>query len=467
LNINDDLCDNLIVLSAEKYNLNLKKYRKIVFYIDDPDAVNMLITKCDFKIIKQNKRIEKVLKVSTETILGYELPTDDAMINRIAISKKFKAILAYNAQNGSVYCICLIHPRKLMDFSKLLNPIMQNNFGTKDADNIFKDMNFQCSSGEYIEISKISNKKNKRKHDDHMKDMPVNVLKKEIHDEKLVFEDTSALSDIMKDMVHFFNSDTEKLYKKMQINYKRGVIMYGNPGNGKSSVIREIIRRVGTDINKIVINPNISYEITNILPELITALDGAPSIIIMEDLDSFIAHANRSQFLNILDGIDMKSGVYFIGTTNYPERIDPAFINRSGRFDQIFRIENPSNKMRELFFQSHNIDELIKDLTGLYSKDIVKTFVDYTNGLPMSDLKEIITSVNYILINNMKISLEVAVKRACEKLKFEKLDHLQKHMEYQSDIEDDNRNKKVKNIGPYARAKAGGISLVEKLEEEG
>jgi len=72
LNITDDLCDNLIVLSAEKYNLNLKKYRKIVFYIDDPDAVNMLITKCDFKIIKQNKRIEKVLKVSTETILGYE-----------------------------------------------------------------------------------------------------------------------------------------------------------------------------------------------------------------------------------------------------------------------------------------------------------------------------------------------------------------------------------------------------------
>jgi SpoVK/Ycf46/Vps4 family AAA+-type ATPase len=56
-------------------------------------------------------------------------------------------------------------------------------------------------------------------------------------------------------------------------------------------------------------------------------------VLVIEDIDS-MPEGVRSYFLNTLDGVTSKEGIFLIGTTNYPEKIDPGLMNRGGRFDR-------------------------------------------------------------------------------------------------------------------------------------
>lgn len=60
----------------------------------------------------------------------------------------------------------------------------------------------------------------------------------------------------------------------------------------------------------------------------------APCVLILEDLDSLINDANRSFFLNQLDGLQSNDGLLIIGTTNHFDRLDPALNSRPSRFDR-------------------------------------------------------------------------------------------------------------------------------------
>ncbi len=59
----------------------------------------------------------------------------------------------------------------------------------------------------------------------------------------------------------------------------------------------------------------------------------------------------QSSFLNTLDGARVRAGLFIIGTTNYPEKIDPALINRAGRFDSTYEIPSPSSEVRRSYMK--------------------------------------------------------------------------------------------------------------------
>lgn len=291
--------------------------------------------------------------------------------------------------------------------------------------NMFRGIDFKCNEGEYIEVSEPTGEEMKI----------ADVTKKKVPAEKLVFDQQSTLVEVMTSIANFFKKDTKKLYKQMEIAYKRGIILFGDPGNGKSATIREVIRTV-PDVTKIVINPSVGA-VTKILSTLVTSLDGHPAIVIIEDIDSLITNRNRSEFLNILDGVDIKSGIFFIGTTNYPERIDPAFMNRSGRFDRSYKIENPSEEMRRIYFQSKDIARLLeghpifKDKTKEGTeKDIVELLVKYTNDLPMASLKEVLTSTKYNLAIGEVTSIEEAAESAYNAIAGSKNEHAVVHNDH-------------------------------------
>jgi len=74
----------------------------------------------------------------------------------------------------------------------------------------------------------------------------------------------------------------------------------------------------------------------------------APSILILEEIDSLIQHTPgaRATLLNQLDGFESKEGVLVIATTNNPEKVDPALIQRPSRFDRVWRFELPDYGLR-------------------------------------------------------------------------------------------------------------------------
>ncbi len=111
----------------------------------------------------------------------------------------------------------------------------------------------------------------------------------------------------------------------------------------------------------------------------------SPVILIIEDIDS-MPHECRSVFLNTLDGATTKEGIFLIGTTNYPERIDPALINRAGRFDRAYEIKRPDFDLRLQYLLQ------IKQMERFMSKEDILYIAEQTEKFSIAQLNELYTS---------------------------------------------------------------------------
>jgi len=408
------------IIDGFDIGLEEDEYYKVSFNIWENHKLQNFLDTFKFEVIGNAHKFPNILPqknafYDSDIYLSYE-KTDV-----IAISEKYNAIAIYSVQKYYVKILMLIDKENYSKFNKKVVPLLESN----KSSGIFNSVNFKCKKKEYIEVSSPMNDEDKI----------VSIQKKKLPKENLVYDTESGLFNVMNDIKLFFKKDTKELYKKMNILYKRGVIIHGEPGNGKTAMIREIIRQL-SNVTTIIINPN-TPRVTFVLSELINALKEKPTIIVIEDIDSVILNNNRSEFLNILDGINMKSGIYFIGTSNYPERIDPAFVNRSGRFDRMYKIPNPNENIRRAFFRSCKIGDILtgykihKDNSDNTELNIVDLFVKYSDDLSMANLKELMISTQYMLISDNTKSIEEALETNYNTLKNVKSEHDSSHNEYE------------------------------------
>ena len=144
----------------------------------------------------------------------------------------------------------------------------------------------------------------------------------------------------------------KELFEKHNIPFKRGIILEGPPGNGKT-LIGKILASTGM-FTVIWITPKVfrgyANEIKN-LYELGSRL--SPSIIFWEDIDLTILNRNISndpalmgELLNYLDGLSDFKGIITIATTNAPKMLDKAISHRPNRFDLRIQLDNPDYNAR-------------------------------------------------------------------------------------------------------------------------
>ena len=119
-------------------------------------------------------------------------------------------------------------------------------------------------------------------------------------------------------------------YLGKKIPWKRGILLYGKPGNGKTSIIRTImsvynfkpvtiISGAGDDA----VREAFSY-----------AEEQSPSLLYFEDLDSLLEkNVDISTFLNLMDGISAKNGMLVVATANDVKKLKPNITQRPSRFD--------------------------------------------------------------------------------------------------------------------------------------
>lgn len=196
------------------------------------------------------------------------------------------------------------------------------------------------------------------------------------------------IQDILDDIKSFW--DRKDKYRDYKFVHKRGILMYGEPGCGKSGIIQlivnDLIKRDG-----IIINIKDQEEVERFLDFITTFRNiepNRPIIVILEDLDS-IASENSystSKLLNILDGVKQIEGVVYIATTNYPEKLQERITNRPSRFDRRYKVELPNDEIRRLYIENKLKQE---DLTNID----VDLWVEKTKGMSLSHLKEVIISV--------------------------------------------------------------------------
>lgn len=197
-------------------------------------------------------------------------------------------------------------------------------------------------------------------------------------------------AEIIDDVHNFWSDDTKNKFSEYQTVYKRGIIVYGPPGNGKSYMIQIIIADL-VKMGGVVIaldTVDCVHYFVRFAQSFRKIEPKRPLIVILEDIDNVIDAGSGvlSALMNILDGINQIDNVVYLATTNYVEKLQERISNRPSRFDRVYLIGTPDRDVREYFINNK------MQASDLKKIDMEK-WLDATDGLSLSHIKELIVSV--------------------------------------------------------------------------
>jgi AAA+ superfamily predicted ATPase len=150
----------------------------------------------------------------------------------------------------------------------------------------------------------------------------------------------------MKNLVEGFLASKE-FYHKNKMPWKRGMLLYGKPGCGKSTIIKTIMSMY--NFKPVTIIPGATDDL--IREAFSYAEEQSPSLLYFEDLDSLLEKNDLSSFLNLMDGISAKNGLLVVATANEVKKLKPSITDRPSRFDRKFEIPLPSQEMAYIYIK--------------------------------------------------------------------------------------------------------------------
>jgi AAA+ superfamily predicted ATPase len=162
------------------------------------------------------------------------------------------------------------------------------------------------------------------------------------------------LSEKIKNKIHRNITnliDSRGIYKKNGLAIKRGVVLSGNPGTGKTQLFKVLCNQIDWTIcwvtPKHLENAKKVAQIIDLCKEL------SPTIMLLEDLDLYAGERSGNhnpallgELMNQLDGVQDNTDIITIATTNNKEVLEKALLDRPGRFDICIDFPLPEKEER-------------------------------------------------------------------------------------------------------------------------
>jgi len=194
---------------------------------------------------------------------------------------------------------------------------------------------------------------------------------------------------LWQNTIGFLENANLKRYESYGARARRGIMLMGPPGNGKTMACRWILEECqqrGWEWDQVTPDSYRQARLKGEVRQLFSV--GTRGVIFFDDMDLALrdretVHETEDQavFLTALDGINVNEGVVFVFTSNCaPELLDRAF-KRPGRLDVVLKFDAPSAALRRQL-----VERWHADIRHAVSIDSV---VASTDGCSFAEIEEL------------------------------------------------------------------------------
>lgn len=192
------------------------------------------------------------------------------------------------------------------------------------------------------------------------------------------------LASVQSEIDKFWNS--AERYAALGVTHKRGILLYGPPGCGKSFIINNAITKV-IERGGVACRVSTVDNFTKAIP-LFRQIEGSrPILAIIEDIDNTCQY-QEEELLEALDGATtLGNGLLWLATTNFIKEVPARVRCRPSRIDTLLYVGYPEEKQR-LEYLKFLCSEQLRLPNGT-----LRSIAEATDKFSLAGLKEVFLSI--------------------------------------------------------------------------